>query len=203
MKMDLISCRNLLIYIESEMQRKLHDVFAFALNRGGYLFLGNADSVEHNGSFEAVSRNFRIYRRKESAALPAASFPGRARLPLALQGRIEKQPFFRLSDLNQDVLLKHFDAAIVLIDERGNSLHFYGPTHKYLALPTGDANLSLFEMIEKRHSSKLRVAVDKAVRQSGTTMLEGLEFSRDDSTYSVISPSRVASNPRPAPDSSP
>ncbi len=177
MKMDLISCRNLLIYIEAEMQRKLHDVLAFALNPGGYLFLGKSDSVEYNPSFEAVSKN--------SAALPVASFPARAGLPLGLQGRIEKQPFFRLSDLNQDVLLKYFDAAIVLIDEGGNSLHFYGPTHKYLALPSGDANLSLFEMIEKRHSSKLRVAVDKAVRQSATTTLEGLEFSRDDSTYAV------------------
>src|SRR6266478_1320640 len=185
MKMDLISCRNLLIYIEAEMQRKLHDVLAFALNPGGYLFLGKSDSVEYNPSFEAVSKNFRIYRRKESAALPVASFPARAGLPLGLQGRIEKQPFFRLSDLNQDVLLKYFDAAIVLIDEGGNSLHFYGPTHKYLALPSGDANLSLFEMIEKRHSSKLRVAVDEAVRQSATTTLEALEFSRDDSTYAV------------------
>jgi two-component system, chemotaxis family, CheB/CheR fusion protein len=132
MKMDLISCRNLLIYIEAEMQRKLHDVLAFALNPGGYLFLGKSDSVEQNSSFEAVSKNFRIYRRKESAALPAVSFPTRAWLPLGLQSRIEKQPFFRLSDLNQDVLLKYFDAAIVLIDEGGNSLHFYGPTHKYL-----------------------------------------------------------------------
>jgi two-component system, chemotaxis family, CheB/CheR fusion protein len=90
MKMDLISCRNLLIYIEAEMQRKLHDVLAFALNPGGYLFLGKSDSVEQNSSFEAVSKNFRIYRRKESAALPAVSFPTRAWLPLGLQSRIEK-----------------------------------------------------------------------------------------------------------------
>jgi two-component system, chemotaxis family, CheB/CheR fusion protein len=185
MKMDLISCRNLLIYIEREMQKKLCTLFAFALNPGGYLFLGKADSIDHQESFETVSRNSRIYLRKESAAAPAVSFPTRAGVPLGLQARIEKQPSFRLSDLNQDVLLKHFDAAVVLIDERGNSLHFYGPTHKYLALPTGDASLSLFEMIEKRHSSKLRLAVDSAVRENGTVTLEGLEFSRDDSTYVV------------------
>ena len=183
MKMDLISCRNLLIYIEREMQKKLCTLFAFALNPGGYLFLGKSDSIDQE-SFEMVSRNSRIYLRKESAAAPAVSFSTRAGLPLGLR-RIEKQPSFRLSDLNQDMLLKHFDAAIVLIDERGNSLHFYGPTHKYLALPTGDASLSLFEMIEKRHSSKLRLAVDRAVRENGTVTLEGLEFSRDDSTYVV------------------
>jgi two-component system CheB/CheR fusion protein len=185
MKMNLISCRNLLIYIEREMQKKLYTLFAFALSPGGYLFLGKADSIDHEESFEAVSRNSRIYLRKESAAVPVASFPTRAGLQLGLQGKIEKQQVFRLSDLNQDVLLKHFDAAIVLIDEHGNSLHFYGPTHKYLGLPSGDANLSLFEMIEKRNSLKLRLAIDRALRENGTVTLEGLEFSRDDSTYAV------------------
>jgi two-component system, chemotaxis family, CheB/CheR fusion protein len=184
-KMDLISCRNLLIYIERETQKKLQDVFAFALNPGGYLFLGKADSIEDNESFEAVSRSSRIYLRKGPATAPVASFPTRAALPPGLQAGMEKQPSFKLSDLNQDVLLKHFDAAIVLIDERGNSLHFYGPTRKYLALPTGDANLNLFEMIEKRHASKLRLAVDRAFRENGTVTLEELKFSRDDSTCAV------------------
>ena len=184
-KMDLISCRNLLIYIERETQKKLQDVFAFALNPGGYLFLGKAESIEDNESFEAVSRSSTIYHRKGPAAAPVASFPTRAGLPPGLQAGIEKQPSFKLSDLNQDVLLKHFDAAIVLIDERGNSRHFYGPTHKYLALPTGDANLNLFEMIEKRHASKLRLAVDRALRENGTVTLEELNFSRDDSTCAV------------------
>ncbi len=81
--------------------------------------------------------------------------------------------------------MKHFDAAVVLIDERGNSLHFYGPTRKYLALPAGDANLNLFEMIEKRHASKLRLAVDRAFRENRTVTLEELKFSRDDSTCAV------------------
>ena len=184
-KMDLISCRNLLIYIERETQKKLQDVFAFALNPGGYLFLGKAESIEDNESFEAVSRSSRIYLRKGPAAAPVASFPTRAGLPPGLQAGMEKQPSFKLSDLNQDVLLKHFDAAIVLIDERGNSRHFYGPTRKYLALPTGDANLNLFEMIEKRHASKLRLAVDRAFRENGTVTLEELNFSRDDSTCAV------------------
>ena len=184
-KMDLISCRNLLIYIEREAQKKLHDVFAFALNLGGYLFLGKADSIEDSDSFEAVSRSSRIYLRKGPAAAPVASFPTRAGRAPGLQAGIEKQPSFKLSDLNQDVLLKHFDAAVVLIDDRGSSLHFYGPTHKYLAIPTGDANLNLFEMIEKRHASKLRLAVDRAFRENGTVTLEELKFSRDDSTCAV------------------
>src|SRR4029077_19307022 len=97
-KMDLISCRNLLIYIERETQKKLRTLFAFALNPGGYLFLGKSDSIEGSESFEAVSRNFRIYLRKGPVAAPVASSPTRAGLPPGLQARIEKQPSFKLSD---------------------------------------------------------------------------------------------------------
>ena len=196
-KMDLISCRNLLIYIERETQKKLQEVFAFALNLGGYLFLGKADNIEDKESFEAVSRSSRIYLRKGPVAAPVASFPTRAGLPL--QAGIEKQPSFKLSDLNQEVLLKHFDAAVVLIDDRGSSLHFYGPTHKYLALPAGDANLNLFDMIEKRHASKLRLAVDRAVREKGTVTLEELNFSRDDSTCTVNVTVSCCFEPKAAP----
>jgi two-component system CheB/CheR fusion protein len=182
-KMDLISCRNLLIYIEPETQKKVYGMFAFALNPGGYLFLGKSDGIEQTESFEAVSKNSRIYRRGEFAGVPEANFPTRVGLPPGLQSRAQRQSLFRLSDLNQDMLLKHFDAAVVLFDERGNCLHFYGPTHKYLGLPAGVAQLNLFEMIDKKHSSKLRIAVERAVRDNGTTTLEGLGFSRDDSAY--------------------
>jgi two-component system, chemotaxis family, CheB/CheR fusion protein len=182
-KMDLISCRNLLIYIQPEMQKKIHGLFAFALNPGGYLFLGKSDNVEQSESFEPVSKILRIYRRRESAGVSPPNFPSRVGLSPGLESIGERQPSLRLSELNQDVLLKHFDAAVVLFDERGNCLHFYGPTHKYLGLPAGVANLNLFEMIDKKHSSKLRVAIEKAVRDNRTTTLEELRFSRDDSTY--------------------
>jgi two-component system CheB/CheR fusion protein len=160
-------------------------VFAFALIPGGYLFLGKSDSIENKESFEPVSRNFRIYRRKFAAAAPVGSFATRVGMPAKFHPRIDKQPSFKLSDLNQEVLLKHFDAAVVLIDEDGGILHFYGPTYKYLAHPTGDANLNLFEMVETRHSLKLRFAVEKAFRENGTVALEGVEFSEAGSSYTA------------------
>jgi two-component system, chemotaxis family, CheB/CheR fusion protein len=185
LKMDLISCRNLLIYIESEMQQRLQRVFAFALNPDGYLFLGKSDSIENKESFEPVSRNFKIYRRKASATARVGNFPSRVGMPAGFQPRIDKQPSFKLSDLNQEVLLKHFDAAVVLIDEGGGILHFYGPTQKYLAHPAGDANLNLFEMVENRHSLKLRFAVEKAFRENGTVTLEGVEFGQGWSSHAA------------------
>ena len=186
LKMNLISCRNLLIYIESEMQQRIQTVFAFALNPDGYLFLGKSDCITANDdSFEPVSRNVRIYRRKFSPGARVGNFPTRVGLPAAFHPSIDKQRSFKLSDLNQEVLLKHFDAGLVLIDEGGAILHFYGPTHKYLAHPTGDATLNLFEMVENRHSLKLRFAVEKSFRENGTVILEGVEFSQHGSSYAV------------------
>ncbi len=107
-KMDLISCRNLLIYIEREAQKKLHDVFAFALNLGGYLFLGKADSIEDSESFEAVSRSSRIYLRKGPAAAPVASFPHASRARARTSGRNRKTAFFQTLRLEPGCALEAF-----------------------------------------------------------------------------------------------
>jgi hypothetical protein len=93
----------------------------------------------------------------------------RSAMPLNLRSKTEKNPF-NLSDLNRDIILKHFNAAVVLVDERGVIAHFYGPTNKYLEHLSGTATLSLFEMVE-RHSFKFRMAVEKAFRENGTVTL--------------------------------
>ncbi len=184
LKMDLISCRNLLIYIEPEVQKRTLNLIGFALNPGGYLLLGKSESaIELSNLFEPVSRNFRIYRRNESVPIRAADFPlRRPGPPVRFVARTERPPV-KLLDLNQQVLLKHFNASIVLIAENGDILHFYGPSHKYLAHPLGAANLNLFDLLESRHSSKLRRAVGKAARGNHEVKLDGLEFNRDDFTY--------------------
>lgn len=186
LKMDLITCRNLLSDVESEMRNRVHALFAFALKPGGHLFLGKSDSLELKAPFEPVSRRFRIYRRSQSRAPASGKLPMRVGLPTGLHTEIERrQPAINLSDLSQSALLKHFDAAIVLIDERGCSVHFYGPVNKYLALPPGVTTLNLFDLIERKHSSTLRLAVAKAFRKNGTVTLEGLDLTPHTATYRV------------------
>lgn len=176
LKMDLISCRNLLIYIKPEIQEKILGQFAYSLNLGGYLFLGKADtSVDHRKSFEAVSSTARIYLRTGTAAMPGSNLPLRITMPLDQQGRAEKKLSFKLSELNRDVVLKHFNAAVVLVDEQGVIGHFYGSTDKYLQHQSGIATLNLFEMVE-RHSFRLRLAVEKAFRENVTVTLAKLDF---------------------------
>ncbi len=179
LRMDLISCRNLMIYVEPEVQRKVINLFAFALLPGRYLFLGKSDTtIEQSDPFEPVSRSWRIFQRKQLVAFPVGGLPIRTGIRPA---RFEEQHPIKLSDLNQQVLLKHFNASIVLINEAGEIAHFYGPTHKYLAHPYGDANLNLFEMIvDAKHSLVLRLAVERAVHDNDSVKLRLSELNRED-----------------------
>jgi two-component system, chemotaxis family, CheB/CheR fusion protein len=182
LKMDLISCRNLLMYIEPEGQKKIFNLFGFALNPGGYLFLGKSDTTAEKGLFEPVSRSFRIFRRNSSVRTHIASFPTASRIAAGLSTGPQKPSPIRLPELNQQVLLKYFNASIVLIDENGEILHFYGPTQQYLVHPGGNANLKLFEMLENKHSLKFRSAVEKAAREYSTVRLGTIQFGGDGST---------------------
>ena len=180
-RLDLISCRNLLIYIEPAVQRKLLSLFAFALSSSGFLFLGKSDGMASQSPlFVPVSSKWRIYRR--TTASPA--LPG---FPYARGGKnweLETLPLPKLpshpnvTELNQQILLEHFRAAAVLVDEHGGILHFFGTTGKYLEHPTGEANLNLLNMVEARLSAKLRVALRKLANDNEPVRFERVELNR-------------------------
>ena len=183
LRMDLISCRNLMIYIESEVQQKILNLFGFALKQDRYLFLGKADtSIDQSDLFEPVSRSWRIFQRRPSVTVPFRSFPRRtATDPI----KSEEQRPIKLANLNQQVLLDHFNASMVLVRQTGEILHFHGATDKYLAHPHGDASLNLFIMIDKRHAVALRLAVERAEREDVPVTLQLREVNRNDPTEMV------------------
>jgi two-component system, chemotaxis family, CheB/CheR fusion protein len=176
MRMDLISCRNLMIYIEPGVQQKILNLFAFALKRDRYLFLGKADtSIDQSDLFEPVSRSSRIFQRRPSLPVPFRSFP--TRTPSYAVKSDEQHPI-KLADLNQQVLLDHFNASVVVVKQTGEILHFYGATDNYLSHPPGDASLDLFSMMEKHHAVPLRLAVDRAEREDVSATLHLRELNR-------------------------
>jgi len=186
-KLDLISCRNLLIYIEPVVQRRLMSLFAFALNDGGYLFLGKSDGMASQSPlFVSVSSKWRIYRRSTATSPGTPAFPySRGGKTWALDPLTKTNAHANFAELNQQTLLQHFDASVVLVNEHGSILHFFGATGKYLEHPTGDANVNLLTMVETRVSAKLRVALRKLVNDNEPITLERVELHRDDSTFPV------------------
>ncbi|HEY1231792.1 MAG TPA: chemotaxis protein CheB [Candidatus Binatia bacterium] len=196
-RLDLISCRNLLIYIEPVVQRRLISLFAFALTNGGYLFLGKSDGIASQSPYFApVSAKWRVYRRS------TASPPGIPEFSYARGGRIwgiDTLPkpnigtYGRFSELSQETLLKHFNASVVLVDEHGTILYFFGATSKYLEHPTGEANTNLLNMVDTRLAAKLRMALRKVVEENQAVDLGRVEMLRGE----IRLPAKITVTPVP------
>lgn len=150
-KLNLISCRNLLIYFESEVQKNLMALFHFALNEGGYLFLGNSETVgQREDLFEPVSKKWRVYRRIGSARPDQINFPIVPTDDKDSPGwDATRPPLGRPASLHervQQILVKEYAPASVLINRKYEIVYFYGPTSRYLDFPSGGAVLDLISM---------------------------------------------------------
>jgi two-component system CheB/CheR fusion protein len=197
-KLDLITCRNVLIYIEPAIQKKILALFTFALTTGGYLFLGKSEGiVELEDLFEPVSKPRRIYRLVRPNRQAAAAFPIRtgARFVGVPERRLIPPPAAALAQANQDVLLRHFKASIVLVNPRGQILHFYGETERFLGHPRGPASLNVLDMTTGSLSAKLRRALEQALQHDEAVTIPRVPLSRAGTPLARLTVRRVPSTP--------
>jgi chemotaxis methyl-accepting protein methylase/GAF domain-containing protein len=180
-KLDLVSCRNVFIYLEPQVQEKLLGVFHFSLNPGGYLFLGNAESVGAlENLFAPVSKPARIFRRLGPGRHPPVEFPA----PLLAPAGAERADTKTAAEPNVAVLadrtlLEQFAPAAVVVTRAGHILRFYGAMGRYISLPTGDATLDVLTLARDALKPTLRAAFHEAVRRNHQTVLETLDLKRD------------------------
>jgi two-component system CheB/CheR fusion protein len=194
-RLDLISCRNVLIYIEPVVQRRLVSLFAFSLTNGSYLFLGKSDAIASQSVyFTPVSAKWRIYRRSSASppAIPEFSYARGGRVwGIDVTPKRDSSSDAKLSELSQEALLKHFNASVTLVDEHGTILYFFGRTSKYLEHPTGEANTNLLNMVDSRLAAKLRIGLRKAIEQN-----ESMEIDRVDIVRGELRiPAKITVNP--------
>ena len=184
-RLDIISCRNLLIYFEPGLQKKVFPVFHYALKPGGYLYLGASESIGgFTDLFEPLDKKHKIYTKKTAAA-PAFHLPTRnergepsgisrqIRVPLQQQGDDgEAAKGFRgeLSAQREAdrVSVNQFAPPAVLINADLQILQFRGPTAAYLEPPTGKATFDLLKMARTGLMMPLRSAINKARKENAT-----------------------------------
>jgi two-component system, chemotaxis family, CheB/CheR fusion protein len=196
-KLDLVSCRNVLIYLEPAAQKRILSLFGFALNAGGYLFLGKSEGIMGmEDLFQPVSKQKRIYRLIQAGRRAVAAFPlhtgGR---PVGLPERRALVPpaAGALVKANQDVLLKHFKASIVLVHPQGQILHFYGDTERYLGHPKGLASLNVLDMTTGTLSVKLRRALEQALQHDEAVAIPRVPVPRAGTPLANVTVLRVPS----------
>jgi two-component system CheB/CheR fusion protein len=170
--MDLISCRNLLIYMKPEVQDQLFAMFHFALKPEGYLFLGKSETVGvHHDLFAPVSKKFRLYQSKETPRKVSVRLPLIPDTPVTrLSAEVPRTQPRRLeyAELVRELLLKQHLVTAVLIDRDSQVLYFYGPTQDFITQPEGAATRDLLSMVSDKLRLALR-AVIHSVREEGKT----------------------------------
>jgi two-component system CheB/CheR fusion protein len=200
-KMDMVSCRNVLIYLEPEIQKQLLPLLHFALADGGALFLGPSESVgRHTELFEPLSKKWRIFKKIGPSRLDPLEFPiaGKTAAP----GRIERLAEAkanrqgRFAELAQRVLLQEFVPAAVLVNRRSEILYYFGPTVLYLDLPTGEPTHELLLLAREGLRTRLRSAIHKVIQKGGTIVLGDAHVKRDGASVPVNVTVKAVRDPR-------
>ena len=180
-KLDLISCRNLLIYMGGGLQKKLVPLFHYALNPGGMLFLGTSETVgEFVDLFATLDRKAKLYQRREEVAgahrtgfLPLLSENGPVARPSANAPGESK---VRVRELTERALLQQYAPPGAVVNERGDIFYLHGRTGKYLEPAPGEAGMNILKMAREGLRPDLTTALHKSVVLKGPVRHPGLRI---------------------------
>jgi two-component system CheB/CheR fusion protein len=177
---DIITCRNLLIYLESAMQKKVTSLFAYGINYKGVLVLGSAETLDDRDKvFTVVDAKNKIYRcmvvgRKERM-LDISGVDFRKKLPET--AAVENVHAVKnIQGYVDQLMLQHFSPASVLVNDKGDILYITGHTGKYLEPAAGKSNWNIFAMLREGMSGDFYGAFRKALRQSNPVNLRGINI---------------------------
>jgi len=199
-RIDLVSCRNLLIYFGPEAQAQVIPIFHYALRPRGYLFLGTAENVSQYAElFGAVDKRHRIFQARETERVGAA-------LPLIVTGT-QPAPFARhaayarglkpafadagstppLRQVAEQHVLERFAPAHVVVDHEGEVMHYSPRTGKYLEAAVGLPSRQLLTMARKGLRLDLRSALREAIETRGPAVRENLAVEGEEGRIQVVS----------------
>jgi two-component system CheB/CheR fusion protein len=198
-KLDLISCRNVLIYLNADLQRRLLPIFHYALKPGGLLFLGPSETIgPFTDLFDTVDKKWKIFRCKESRAsagalpeMPASQLPantGEVGLPSVTAPMRESNVSMMLDRL----ALARFCPAFVVVNDRGDIIHVHGRTGEFLELAEGQARTNVLDMARDGLPHELAATLRQAATADGEVTRENVRVKTNgDYTYVNLSVIRI------------
>jgi len=189
-KMDFLSCRNMLIYMEPELQKRLMTLFHYSLNPGGIMLLGSAENESSgNGFFTLMDSKLKFFRRSELPRLPELSnFPSsfsQRKITLIEAQQKPMKEIENIQTLADRLLLQRFSPASVLINDQGDILYITGKTGKYLEPAAGKANMNIYAMAREGLNTMLTGAIRKAKQNYEPVELRSLKVETNGGTQYV------------------
>ncbi|MEI6639912.1 MAG: CheR family methyltransferase, partial [Chlorobium sp.] len=183
-KLDILICRNLLIYLESELQKKLLPLFHYSLNPEGILFLGSAESLGSlTNLFKPIDTKIRLFKkfnhgvRLEPLAIPFSFVHERPSHHVVAPIPSKSQTSaINLQAITDQLLLQHYTPAAVLTNEQGDIVYISGHTGKYLEPAAGKANWNIFAMAREGLRYELNLLFGSVLHQKGVVTKHGVNI---------------------------
>jgi len=199
-RLHLLVCRNLLIYLKPDMQKRLISLFHQVLTPGGFLFLGSAESVGNgHEQFSPLSKKWKIYAHREGTRRSEASFPLAASIrlpgrphPSRMAGSEKPSP----AALAEKALLECYAPPGIVINERYEVVHLFPRTSRYLEMPEGEPTRDILKMAREELRPALRAAIYKGFAEGQEVVFKGVRLGDggDAATVNVLAKPLPASS---------
>lgn len=177
-KLDLVCCRNVLIYLDSVLQKKILPLFHYTLKPGGFLFLGTSETIgDFPDRFSPVDMKWKIFKNRKTVAnrvpeQPVTLLPDNRAIP----ARVVEPAVANIRQMAERTILKDYTPTCVLIDEKFDIQYFHGETDRYLKLPKGEPSFNILKMAAEDLHYKLRTLLYRASEGKDTVTAKGLKI---------------------------
>ena len=185
-RVDLVSCRNVLIYFDGAIQDRLIQVFHYALVPGGYLFLGTSESISgHAELFRSIDKKHRLFNRRDNLLRSPGIFPiiephsSRGNRPVPEEGQPPLGVGRNIAKIVERSILESYAPACVIVNEHGDAVFVSGRTARYLELPAGHPTVNIASMARKGLRPSLDAALHEASKSRQTVTKEKITLERD------------------------
>jgi len=183
--LDLVSCRNLLIYLNQTAQEQLIQLFHYVLNQDGFLFLGSSESIgDYENLFNSIDTKWKIFKNLNYSIQQKYNY---SNLPfhnktLTANGDKEEENIQQLNiaEITEKVLLENYSPPCVIVNGNFDILYFSGNTDKYLSTPKGEPNFNILNMAKGSIRYKISSIIHKATEQETTIRSEDIQINRDE-----------------------
>ena len=185
-KVDMISCRNLLIYFENSLQKRIANLFHFSLLPDGILFLGPSESFGSNTNlYSVVNSKWKLYTRRDvisklwTNSLPGSSLVTVARSRADLTSVVGAEKPGMINSIEK-MLLENYTPACFIVNDRGDIIYINSRSGKYFELTAGEASLNIATMVKEEMRYSLRTALRQAAKTKEDQTVEGVRVMIND-----------------------
>ncbi|RYF96319.1 MAG: chemotaxis protein, partial [Chitinophagaceae bacterium] len=192
-KNDLVTCRNMLIYMNSSLQKKILSTLVFSINKGGYLFLGSSETISIvKENLEEIDRKWKIYRKLEQSLAKSAGHQLKTEFPLYNTGHVpydhnsSKIPLKGLNEELRETIIQEFGYAALYIDRNYEIKEAVGDFRRYISLPEHSLYLNIMKMIPIDLATSLGAGIRKAWKEEKKVVIPQVKI-RDNQTVRNLS----------------